>query len=423
MVFFHGFLGPAADKRGNQRGHGQGSGQPPPPQGAAAAHGDKVMRSLAKLIAAHGGFIDFAQYMQHALYAPGLGYYSAGSEKLGAAGDFVTAPLISPLFGRVIGRYLLRRYSAEAFAEMNILELGAGNGAMAADILLCLQENRALPEAYLILEPAADMARRQKANLQRRVPDLLERVQWLEALPAAGTFNGVIIANEVIDALPAQRFTMLDGEIRRVGVGLEGERLCWKTTAFEQGFHDTVARRLPAAPAAYPHGYRSEACLLLDGWVAALAEALETGETRGEILLFDYGYERRHYYAPGRNDGTVRAHYRQHAVYDALVYPGLADVTVWVDFTALAQAAAAAGLAVTGYTTQASFLIQHGMLDLLQAQMDTRPSADYLAAAEGVKKLLEPGEMGETVKVMRLVRGGRDEPEASDFGRDFRYRL
>ena len=389
-----------------------------PPDGAAAAHGRKVARSLERLLEAHGGFIDFARYMRHVLYAPGLGYYSAGSEKLGGDGDYVTAPLISPLFSRALGRYILSRSADRASGVgVNILELGAGTGVMAADILTFLRENRALPKSYLILEPSADLERRQKTYLARRIPRLLDHIAWLNALPADGDFNGLIIANEVIDALPVQRFVCVDGRVRRLGVGLEAGRLCWKTAAFAPGFHAAVAPRLPAPVAAYPNGYRAEVNLLLGDWVTALAGSLG----RGEILLLDYGYERSRYYAPERSDGTVRAHYRHHAVDDALLYPGLADVTAWVDFTALAQAAETARLTVTGYTSQADFLVQYGILDLLQAEWRQRgDEADYLATAAAVKRLIEPGEMGETVKVICL---GKDESCGPVFERDRRYRL
>ncbi len=387
----------------------------PEPDTEARRHGERVLASLRQKINRADGFISFAEYMQYVLHTPGLGYYSAGQEKLGSAGDFITAPMISSLFSQALSRYLL----AVLPDNGAILELGAGSGTMAADILLYLAEHGALPESYLILEPSADLQARQRRHLEQCAPGIADNVEWLVHLPDQDSFTGMIIANEVMDAIPVEHFVLENGSIHQLGVGVEASQLCWKSRLAPPELATQIEARLPSTVTDYPHGYRSAINLLLPDWIKALSYGLK----KGGVLLLDYGYERETYYRPDRAHGNLRAYYRHYDVDDMLVYPGLADITAWVDFTTVAESALAAGLQVSGYTTQANFLLENGLTDLARSEVNddnNSVSTDYLSSAEAIKQLVEPGEMGETVKVITLTKGSEPGP---GFGRDMRYRL
>ncbi len=387
----------------------------PEPDAEARRHGDRVLTSLRQKIDSAGGFISFSEYMQHVLHAPGLGYYSAGREKLGSAGDFITAPMISPLFSQTLGQHLLSVLPDKGA----ILELGAGSGTMAADILLHLEKHQALPESYLILEPSADLQARQRQYLEQRLTSTFDRIDWLDSLPDKDSFTGIMIANEVMDAIPVEHFALQEGEIHQLGIGMEASRPCWKSRTAPAKLATQIEACLPLAVTDYPDGYRSEINLLLPGWIKALSSGLRTGG----VLLLDYGYERAMYYRPDRLHGSLRAYYRHYDVDDVLLYPGLADLTAWVDFTAVAESALAAGLLVSGYATQANFLLENGLLNLMQSGIngdDRQVNPGHLSSAEAVKRLLEPGEMGETVKVISLTKNSEPGP---GFTQDIRYRL
>jgi SAM-dependent MidA family methyltransferase len=330
--------------------------------------------------------------MSLALYAPGLGYYNAGAQKFGAAGDFVTAPEISPLFARTLARQVADVLSG--LGRGDLFELGPGSGVMAAELLAGLERLGELPATYLLLEVSPELRERQRATLAARVPQLLERVSWLEALPEP-PIEGVIIANEVLDALPVHLFCLTAQGIIERAVGWDGSRFCWVERDPKPTLGAAVVE-LGLTPTA--QGYCSELNLALRPWVRALAGCLQ----RGLVLLVDYGYPRSEYYLPERVTGTLMCHYRHRAHPDPFLYPGLQDITAHVDFTAVAKAAVEAGLQVVGFTDQASFLINCGLTEHLEV---AATDAERLILAQQVKTLTLPSEMGERFKVMGLGRG------------------
>jgi SAM-dependent MidA family methyltransferase len=351
-------------------------------------HSRAAAARIREVLAAAGGWLSFARFMELALYAPGLGYYSAGSVKIGAGGDFVTAPEVSDLFSRCVARQC-----AEVLAKTGgeILELGAGTGRMAAAILDSLDELGALPERYAILEVSADLSDRQRTRLQRLRSDLRDRVVWLDRLPDKPV-RGVILANEVLDALPFQRFVMRAGRAREQGVALAGDRFVWS----ERSELAAVQFMIGELPVPLPDGYTSEICSRIEPWIAGVGQCLE----QGLILLFDYGLPRSHYYHPQRNDGTLRCHFKQRAHDDPFINIGVQDITAWVDFTRVAESALVADLDVAGFATQAAFLLGAG-IESLTHDPDTVIQARLAGEA---RRLLLPGEMGESFKVMALTR-------------------
>jgi SAM-dependent MidA family methyltransferase len=366
----------------------------PLPDAAAQAHSARLIALIRDAIAAAGGRITLARYLELVLYAPGLGYYSAGSRKFGPAGDFVTAPEISPLFSRALARQvaeLLQTSGGDC-----VLEAGAGSGVMAADLLAELETLACLPARYDILELSGDLRARQRATLSARVPHLLPRVHWRERLPTA-PFNGVVLANELLDALPAHGFRVHDGVIEERYVTWTGERFAW---AWGAPSTPQLAARLAPLAAGLPSGYASEINPAAEDWVRAMAAVL----ARGAILLLDYGFPRREFYHPQRDQGTLMCHYRHRSHPDPFLYPGLQDITTHVDFTAIAEAAHGAGLTVSGYTTQAAFLLANGIAELAQAS-GAHDERARLQAAQQVRTLTQPEEMGELFKVMALTRG------------------
>lgn len=389
----------------------------PAPDADAAAHGEHVRAHLADEIARAGGWLDFARYMELALYAPGLGYYSGGSVKLGAAGDFITAPELTPLFGQALARQLAPLLRALPGAM--VLEPGAGSGALAAAMLPTLAALGALPERYLVLEPSADLAARQRERLAEALPAaLFARVAWLETLPERLPC-GVLVANEVLDALPVERFRVVAGEVRRLGVAVtEDGGFRWAPGPADEAFAAAVHARLGDLLAQLPEGYESEFCAMLPAWLASLLDCFKTGAA----LFIDYGLPRAEYYLPERTQGTLLCHYRHRAHGDPLQLPGLQDITAWVDFTSVAEAALAAGWEVAGFTTQAHFLLDGG----LDASLDPAlaRTAAGLTQLQALKTLLLPGEMGERFRVMALLRGLVLDAPPPGFGlRDLRDRL
>jgi SAM-dependent MidA family methyltransferase len=369
----------------------------PVPTPDALAHSQRVAAHLRALIDAAGGWISFAQFMEAALYAPGLGYYAAGAMKFGAAGDFVTAPEMTPLFGRTLAHVI-----APVLAELSVgnkpggevLELGAGSGRLAVDVLGELERLDALPVRYCILEVSADLRARQQDTLARELPQLAGRVHWLDALPAH--FSGVIVGNEVLDALPTELVHWTKDAPLSRGVIVEGDAFAWQDRPIGDPLLRARADALNLAP-----GYLSEINLAADALIASLAECLD----RGLILMIDYGFGAAEYYHPQRHMGTLRAHYRHHALDDPFYLPGLCDLTAHVDFSAVARAGMAAGLELAGYTSQAGFLLNSGLAELL---MQTPPAdaAAYLPQANAVQRLVSPAEMGELFKVIGFVKGG-----------------
>lgn len=366
----------------------------PPPGADALEHSALLSARIADEIRASGGWIPFDRFMNRALFEPGLGYYAGGSRKFGAEGDFVTAPEISPLFGRALARQLA---DVMAASSAQVLEVGAGTGRLACDILRELEALACLPERYAILELSGELRARQQALLREEVPHLAGRVVWLDGLPER--FAGCVLANEVLDVMPVQLLVWRAGEILERGVALAADG------GFEWAERPASGALLTAAaqlPVALPEDaeYVSEICLAARAWVAEWARRID----RGGLILVDYGYPQAEYYLPSRSTGTLQCYYRHRAHPDVLLWPGLNDITSFVDFTAIAEAGHAAGLAVAGYTNQASFLTNCGLLELLAGQGPT-DSAAYLRAARAALRLVAPHEMGELFKVLIFSRG------------------
>jgi len=372
----------------------------PAPDGVQQAHVEAMHTALRRYIIEHGGWIGFDEYLEQVLYAPGLGYYSAGATKLGAVGDFTTAPEISPLFGACIARQCAPFLQSDG----ELLELGAGSGALAEVMLQRLASLDALPARYLILEVSADLKDRQRTLLSRLPVELYERVQWLDALPKA--LRGVIVANEVADALPFQCFAATSAGYAERGVALGGAgQPEWAERAASVSLLAELKRLEASLGRPFEAGYRGELCLRAGPWMAALAGALESGG----ILLFDYGFGRSEYYHPQRRRGTLRCHYRHRAHEDPFLYPGLQDISAWVEFTRIAESASDAGLEIAGYCTQAAFLLGAGIDAELAIE---RTPLAQARAASGAQTLLMPGEMGESFKAMLLTRGPMPEMPA-----------
>lgn len=368
----------------------------PAPSPEEQRHSDAVAALVRTELAGGGGWLSFERFMELVLYAPGLGYYSAGSCKLGSGGDFATAPEISGLFGRCLAGQCADVLRATGRGE--ILELGAGTGSLAATILAALDAGGVLPERYAILEVSADLAARQRAYLGALAPRLRDRVVWLERLPPAPVF-GVILANEVADALPVRRFALRAGVLYELGVALTpGGTLQAAVGPPDAALAQACAAMFGAPARALPDGYISEVNLRLGPWIATLGECLG----RGVVLLADYGLPRAHYYHPQRVAGTLRCHFRQRAHDDPFVNLGVQDISAWVDFTRVAEAASLAGLEVSGFATQAAFLLALGLEQAVAAAPDAARRARLAGEA---RRLVMPQEMGEAFKVMALARG------------------
>jgi SAM-dependent MidA family methyltransferase len=358
-----------------------------------------------------GGWLSFDEFMELALYAPGFGYYSAGSVKIGAGGDFVTAPEVSDLFSRCVARQC-----ADVLAETGgeILELGAGTGRMAVTILQSLATLGVLPERYAILEVSADLADRQRTRIQQLPAELRNRVVWLDRFPETPV-RGVLLGNEVLDALPFKRFVVDGGSARELGVGLEGDSFVWREKPIGSravALLVDASSSQPLAPDALvaagnallselpftlPDGYTSEICLRVEPWIASVGQCLE----QGMLLLFDYGLPRAHYYHPQRSDGTLRCYFKQRAHDNPFTNIAVQDITAWVDFTRVAEAGLNANMEIAGFATQAAFLLGAGIEGLIDAPTDV---ADRARLAGEARRLLLPGEMGESFKVMALCR-------------------
>lgn len=378
-----------------RNGHSTGPASPAlaSPTAVEEAHHDKLMQRLRQEMAAAGGAMAFDRFMELALYAPGLGYYVAGARKFGEHGDFITAPELGSLFARC-----LARPCQSLLAELgggDILEAGAGSGALAADLLLELESLGRLPERYLILELGAELRARQNETIKRRAPHLFGRVHWLDGLPAS--FSGMLLANEVLDAMPVTRFKITQNGVTELYVAREGEGLAWQERPASASLRERV-EPLGLAP-----GYISEINLRAEAWVRSVADSLK----QGAMLLIDYGFPRAEFYHSQRAQGTLMCHYRHQAHDDPLRLTGLQDITAHVDFSAIAEAGVDAGLTLLGYTSQAAFLLDCG-LDRIMAASDPNDVRAHLALTQQIKKLTLPHEMGELFKVLALGRGVRE---------------
>ncbi len=367
----------------------------PEPTAEALAHSERLAKVIQAEIGAKGGWISFQRYMELALYAPGLGYYMAGARKLGREGDFVTAPELTTLFGETLARQVAQVMDAAGMAaEGEVLEIGAGSGALAASLLAELERMGRLPRSYLILELSADLRERSRDTIALRVPHLMERVAWLNRLPPA--FSGVMVGNEVLDAMPVHVVRSTAQDIEEGGVetapGGSAMRWAWRPAAGELL---EAARELALDP-----GYASEIGLVARAFVASLAPVLE----RGAAIFIDYGFPGPEYYHPQRRQGTLMCHYRHHAHGDPFFLPGLQDITSHVDFSAVARAGTDAGLDLLGYTTQAQFLINCGITEVL-GRVSAEDAERYLPLANQANRLLSPAEMGELFKVIAFGKG------------------
>jgi SAM-dependent MidA family methyltransferase len=367
---------------------------------AAAEQAIRVRDYLIEQIGAAGGWLSFERFMDLALYAPGLGYYSGGARKLGRDGDFTTAPEISSLFGACVAVQCAQVLSQ--LAGGMLMEVGAGSGRLAVDILSRLEALGELPASYGILEVSADLRDRQRRRIAEAVPHLLNRVHWFDDLPAQD-FDGLLIANEVLDALPVARFRWLGREgVEEMGVVIEDGAFAW-------GAHpapDLMAaecRRLAESVGGWDEGYISEYCPRLAAWTRAVTGRMQ----RGAVLWLDYGLPRSQYYLPQRHEGTLVCHFRHRAHDDVFFAPGLQDLSAWVDFTALAEASREAGFALAGFTTQAHFLAGTGIDREMQAMTEAvQGDANHFARlANQARQLMLPGEMGERFKAMAWLKG------------------
>ena len=362
----------------------------PPPE--AAAHSAQLAEHIAAVICKESDWIPFARYMELALYAPGLGYYAAGARKFGPDGDFVTAPEISPMFARCVAMQAVQVLDATGG---DILELGPGSGALAADLFDELKALGKAPARYLLLEVSPELQARQRERLAARFPADLRRFEWIDRLPQK--IRGLVIANEVLDVVPFSLLYRKDDEIVERGVVLSEAGFAWEDTALPDG---ELKRR---AQSAFPPGdydYLSEVSFAAEGLVRTIASSLE----KGVALFIDYGFPEREFYHPQRSMGTMRCHYRHRFHDDPFFLPGLQDITAHVDFSAMARAAESAGAEVCGFTTQAYFLISCGLAVLVSAG-DPTATLSRLKGTSAVHRLINPAEMGELFKVLGISRG------------------
>ena len=364
----------------------------PAPDISAIKHSKKLL-DLIKQEIDENQYISFSRYMELALYAPGLGYYSAGSQKLGRGGDFITAPETSSLFSKC-----LARQCAQVLAELdnkNIIEFGAGSGKMLVDILLELETINCLPDKYYIFDISAELKQRQQENIEKNIPHLAHLVSWLHELPE-NNFEGIILANEVLDAMPVEKFRIENNCPHDINVTLNENAL-----EFIPGSpcSDNIKNIIDDMHIDLPPGYESEINLAAQSWVHSLGKIL----SKGIIIIIDYGYPQHEYYHPDRNSGSLMCFYQHHSHTNPLILTGLQDITSHVDFTAIATSATKSGLQVSGYTTQAFFLFGCG-IESISTTTDDDDAINQLEINTQIKKLTLPSEMGERFKAMALTK-------------------
>lgn len=394
----------------------------PEPSPEIKAHSDRLKHLIQAEIKANDGKITFADYMNMALYAPGLGYYSAGLKKFGKQGDFITAPEMSPLFSQCLALQCI--HIMQQTDQHTLLEVGAGSGVMAIELILELEKQAQLPEQYLILELSAELRDRQQQAIKARIPHLYERFQWLDCLPEK-PFCGIIIANELLDAMPVHilKFEQASVFERYVSLDKDGQ-FVWQDAAPENPHLQKSADEIKKLHQSLAHlddkpgaSYITEVNLQAIDWVKSMADILQSGA----ILLIDYGYTAREYYHPQRSMGTLMCHYQHHR-HDAPFYlPGLQDITAHIDFSSIARAANDSGLKVCGFTTQAHFLMAGGLVELTK-DLDPDDVLHFTEVARQIKMLTLPEEMGELFKVILLAKGKTLSLPAFQF-QDFQHRL
>jgi SAM-dependent MidA family methyltransferase len=375
--------------------------QAPAPDADALAHSQRLLALIRAQISAAGGAIPFSRYMELVLYAPGLGYYSAGSLKFGAEGDFVTSPELGPTFAECVAHCAVQVF-AQLGGEADFFEIGGGSGAFAEVALRQMQVYGALPARYRILEPSADLRERQRERLAAALPaELFARVEWLNG-PPEQPWRGLLFANEVLDALPTPRFVLHESEVYEEYVALSAEGELIRVDQPADALLRAAVRHIEHdVGAPFAEGYRSEVLPQLPYWIQAVGGLLQDGA----MLFVDYGYPRREFYLPERSDGTLVCHHRHTAHGDPFHLPGLQDITAFVDFTALAEAGVNAGFDLAGYCAQASFLINNGLPERLAAIEEIGDEVERHRRHNEVKRLTLPGEMGERFQVMGFQRG------------------
>ena len=372
------------------------SGESPPIGSGADPVGAQLYQRLGERIEAAGGALPFVDFMELALYDPDYGYYTGTREQFGAAGDFITAPELSPLLAQCVAQ------CADAVLDQlgggAVLEAGAGTGRLAADLLRHLPQPDALT-GYQILERSPVLRQRQRRLLQAQVPEWMDRIEWIETLPEAG-FRGLLFANELLDAIAVHRIEVTEWGVAEIHVARDADRLAER---LGPPTSQRLVQRLQGLQ--LPVGYRTEVGLRQEAWVLRAGAAIE----RGALLLIDYGYPRSEYYHPQRSTGTLLCHYRHQAHTNPYLHLGRQDITAHVDFTGVAEATVAAGLELLGFTTQAGFLLEGGALE----RSGPEAGQDAFAAlrqAQVLKRLLLPGQMGDLFKVLLAARGLESAP-------------
>lgn len=365
----------------------------PPLDASSKLHSDQLLDAIKEEIQKKGGKISFKDYMSHALYAPNLGYYVAGAPKFGPQGDFITAPEISCLFSQCIAQNFLT--IQKECEKASILELGAGTGKMAVDIMLFLEKSNALPEKYFILELSADLKERQQQLFNSMCPHLLSKVEWLSQLQS--TFNGLIVANEVLDAMPVRRFCIEEGKAYEYYVELKNGQLNSIKMPINpselSNYHQSMFEKISAY-----NNYIFEVNDFIEPWLGSMGDMLE----KGALLIIDYGFPQHELYHPDRFMGTLMCHYRHHSHSDYFLYPGLQDITAHVDFSHIAEIGSNLKFDLLGFTNQANFLINSELLTLLKDSINTVSEQEKFKLNHAVQMLCSPAEMGELFKVMGL---------------------
>jgi len=365
----------------------------PVPDPIAQQHSEQLLTLIKQKIVDAGGKMSFADYMHTCLYTPGLGYYSAGSHKIGDKGDFTTSPEISPLFSRTLAQHIQDVF--KQISHANILEFGAGSGKMAIDILTELESKQSLPDHYYIIEASADLRLRQEESIDLKIPHLASRIVWLDSLPH--DFVGVILANEVCDAMPVHCLQFGQDNVSERYIEISGSKLQWCEGELSQPSLTTIADDIRLLIG--DSEYLTEVNLAATSWLSSLAESLE----QGAIFIIDYGHPMTSYYHPQRSLGTLMCYYQHQGHDNPLILQGLQDITAHVDFTALAQTALDADLDIEGFQSQADFLLAGGIIEL-SAIDESSDELSHLKHASEIKQLTLPSEMGESFKVLSLSR-------------------
>ncbi len=391
----------------------------PEPGVAEKNHSLLLTQSIKDACSQAGGWIGFSEFMNIALYQPGLGYYTSGSQKFGAKGDFITAPEVSPLFGQCLAKQIaevLGNFQKNSNEKAVVLEFGAGSGVLAVDILLELERLGSLPDQYLILELSSELIHRQQQILKEKVSHLFERIQWLDRLPE-DVNNAVIIANEVLDAMPVECFRVHHNVVESLMVGMENDELIARYVSADSKVVDKLSSIKQRSDIEFPEGYCSEYNPSISGWLSALDGKID----KLVVLLIDYGYNEKEYYHADRSSGTLMCYYQHRAHDDFLWWPGLQDITAFVNFTDVAYCAVDLNLEVCGYTTQAAFLLANGLSELHAMQV-TDDARQQIKLSQQIKTLTLPSEMGERFKVMALTKN-YEEPLQGFSMLDLRNRL